>query len=122
MHVNATTIWNTLQVPEVREAIEAAHKAATADLCEKMSALAAEMLELQADIARGRPGEDGSPTVPESVRRQAITDLLDRCGVVRTSKVEQEIHDDRPASDEEAIEELALVLPDPEDEDEAESA
>jgi len=86
--VNSATIGRTLQHPEVVAMIEEAHREISASVNEQLVSLSTQALGVLAELMQGRPDEDGDPTVADAVRRQAATDLLDRCGVARTARTE----------------------------------
>lgn len=83
-------VHETLQVPEVIEAIEAIHAEAREAVKHKLQAAATLGLSVLVELAKGRPNEEGKLGVNDMVRRQAASDLLDRCGVTKETAVRLE--------------------------------
>lgn len=81
------TVHETLRIPEVAEAIEAIHAETRESVAHQLQAAATLGLSVLIELAQGRPTEDGTPTVLDVVRRQAASDLLDRCGVTKEAAI-----------------------------------
>lgn len=77
------TVSETLSLPEVAEKIEAIHAEAREAISHKLKAAATLGLSVLVELA-----EDA--TTPAVVRRQAASDLLDRCGVTKETAVRLE--------------------------------
>lgn len=79
-------VSETLRLPEVVEMIDEIHAEAREAITHQLKAAAVLGLSVLVELAQGRP-IDGVPTVNDSVRRQAASDLLDRCGVTKETAV-----------------------------------
>lgn len=78
--VSRQAVDATLRTDEVKEMVEAIHAETREAVTHRLQATATLGLDVLEELARGRPVK-GRPTVHDTVRRQAASDLLDRCGV-----------------------------------------
>lgn len=87
MRVSPSVITETLHLPEVRQAIEAANTSARQRITDRRGAHIEEAVEVLVSLMRGEPDESGRPTVSDTVRRQSASDLLDRFGLPKDASL-----------------------------------
>jgi hypothetical protein len=71
----------------VRAAIEEGNRQSYGLIADRRGTLAVEALAVLASLMRGGDTPDDYEAVPASVRRQAASDLLDRCGVTKETAI-----------------------------------